>query len=432
MARRAVAVATLALCILLTGTSYAPAYNYSGHYYSIEVILDSDFAGSLKSLSAEDRALVGYCRELPDLSKQLSAVNVYEEATLQPNVFNWIRWAAFDSVVNDDYRQMVAVEQLLHALTGGDSAGMRTVALGILRHLLDGANGGLPDSKASRPAVLCAIGFALHMYGDTFAHRILPWFNETQGETLYSTGRGHFFDLHYPDDLHCNRIAKDQAGDTYCMLDPPENRFMVWTAYVALTSSLLSGPDPTLRAWDLSAVPKSCAAQPSAFMQKLCNDVQGLVANKNSQTSNADSTDFAAINIIKADQQAYLSEKQIKAGTLVEFQQNAGTADCDTDLGAALTKLGIQWPAGNVSASAQSRCAQAWRTYATVAAAYVRLCEAQSDNMTSVQSTDPNISMTACKGHRPEPKGATWKQLAMGKFTDKDSLESYAARVFPK
>jgi hypothetical protein len=90
---------------------------------------------------------------------------------------------------------MVAVQQLLHGITGGDSVAEQAVARETVRQLRDKANTS-PDLNAK-----CALGLALHLYGDSFAHTEITWRQSARPEqgSMYPTGIGHGPEFNKPD-----------------------------------------------------------------------------------------------------------------------------------------------------------------------------------------------------------------------------------------
>jgi len=100
----------------------------------------------------------------------------------------WL-WRGFSACRGTDVCHMVTVHHYLHALTDGDAAAATQAATRTLQTLLD--QGNPPDIVD--PNRVCAAGFAVHLLGDSFAHRRL------RNPSMYAAGMGHFRDNHDPD-----------------------------------------------------------------------------------------------------------------------------------------------------------------------------------------------------------------------------------------
>ena len=95
----------------------------------------------------------------------------------------WLNWALLDNVGDRETRRMITAQQLLHGLTGGDAKRLTHAAHESARKLILSLH---DASDSERNEKLCAIGFAIHLIGDSFAHRFLD------GDTVtYATGSGH-------------------------------------------------------------------------------------------------------------------------------------------------------------------------------------------------------------------------------------------------
>src|SRR5262249_28965529 len=91
--------------------------------------------------------------------------------------------------------RMVVVQQLLHGLTGGEAMELRAVATDVVSALRKAITAGSNDSNH-----LCALGFALHLTGDSFAHTRLDDMAKKPAERrMYPTGKGHAPDYGWPD-----------------------------------------------------------------------------------------------------------------------------------------------------------------------------------------------------------------------------------------
>jgi hypothetical protein len=108
------------------------------------------------------------------------------------NISNW--WLSVGD--GTDIQRMVAVQQLLHGLTGGEATALQDVAEKTVKRLakpIVDRGGRTPTSDE-----LCALGFAYHLLGDSFAHQTID--KPKTGEwRMYETGYGHLRDFHNPD-----------------------------------------------------------------------------------------------------------------------------------------------------------------------------------------------------------------------------------------
>jgi len=183
-------IAVLVLTVTTLFTYSILAYEGAGHYYTIVLIMKDLLS---QRLSEEQSSLVAFCAQLPDIAEELDAIEVYKSAASNP--IAWAAWGWNDKVLNRNIGQMIEVQQFLHGLTGGKSDEVRKVAEEIVKELSDKIpwkSGGIPSTGDT--SSLCALGFALHLYGDSFAHRQLD-----KPESMYPTGRGHFGDGVRPD-----------------------------------------------------------------------------------------------------------------------------------------------------------------------------------------------------------------------------------------
>jgi hypothetical protein len=180
------ALVAVALGILagLVQPSSADAYEEGGHFYTVAVALSG--LNPQPPLTSDQLRVVEFCSYLPDESEEFNAVTTYY-AMPWSGVFGWWNWDSTDPQV----RRMVMVQQQLHALTGSNSIATTQLAEHLVRKVagqLTGTTGG------PNPNQLCELGFALHYYGDSVAHRKL-----SDGNTLYETGWGHGWNFAYPD-----------------------------------------------------------------------------------------------------------------------------------------------------------------------------------------------------------------------------------------
>lgn len=185
--KRAVAATVLA-CALWPSWTFA--YNEAGHFYSVGFAVRN-----LKTpMPTNWAAIIAFCAQLPDESYELDAVELGRSlAPWHPvNIASW--WHADMSSI--DIQRMVAVQQLLHGLTGGEAQAVQSVAADIVSTLALHVTKPGPGEPTSDQ--LCALGFAYHLLGDSFAHQTIdkptgdPWL-------MYQTGYGHLGDGHKPD-----------------------------------------------------------------------------------------------------------------------------------------------------------------------------------------------------------------------------------------
>ncbi|MBI3566137.1 MAG: hypothetical protein HY079_13140 [Elusimicrobia bacterium] len=166
------------LALLLAGP--AAAYVRDEHYYTTRLSLDRREGGELAAL----------CSQLADEAPELGAVDTYRRVMRSPSAY--AAWSVSGRGPAGVVGVMVSPQQLLHALTGGAPEAVRAVAAGLARELSDRARA--EKDPAKRADDLCAVGFALHLYGDTFSHARIH-----NPARLYGTGIGHFFDATRPD-----------------------------------------------------------------------------------------------------------------------------------------------------------------------------------------------------------------------------------------
>lgn len=179
----------------------ALAYQQGGHLMTANIVmhgvLDAQSGGS--QLNDREATLVALCTQLPDQSVDLDAIKVYARVATNGST-NWLdispsawwKWGKDNDVSSDWTRRMVTVQQLLHGLTGGRSQAVRGIARRALESLSADAGKALPGPR--QDAAFCAMGFAMHLYGDSFAHSMM-----TDPDTMYPTGQGHAKDKTYPD-----------------------------------------------------------------------------------------------------------------------------------------------------------------------------------------------------------------------------------------
>lgn len=169
---------TAGLALLLAGP--AAAYVRDEHYYTTRLSVDRRDGGDIAAV----------CAQLVDEAPELGAVDTYRRMMRSPGAY--AAWSLSGRGPERVVGTMVSTQQLLHGLTGGSPEAVRAVAAGLARELFEKARAEKdPELKADD---LCAVGFALHLYGDSYSHTRIH-----NPARLYGTGIGHFFDATRPD-----------------------------------------------------------------------------------------------------------------------------------------------------------------------------------------------------------------------------------------
>lgn len=203
--RRLAAALTL---LALLAAAPANAYHREEHYYTVQLTL-----AELRP-RIEGDAVAAMCSQLADESKELNAIEAYRALMRHPLAY--AAWS-FGGGASETVARMLAIQQLVHGLTGGSPRGTRAVAERAVAAATKRLDGKL--SAQERADALCALGFSLHLYGDTYAHTRLK-----NPDKMYDTGLGHFFDASVPDFPLC---APHRQAD--------------WAAYVAASPKLFPG-----------------------------------------------------------------------------------------------------------------------------------------------------------------------------------------------
>lgn len=180
------------LLALVSTTGVSFAYNEDGHFYTAAAI---ERTRHLQGTDFTEARLVTFCAQLPDMTKELDAV------TLRVNELGTgygYLWGAFSTCWGKGVRHMVTVHQYLHGFVDAGQidkprkahpaqavteAAIATV--GFFRDRLE---------RQHNPNDACALGFAIHLLGDSFAHRTL-----SNPNIMYDPGMGHFDDGHHPE-----------------------------------------------------------------------------------------------------------------------------------------------------------------------------------------------------------------------------------------
>jgi hypothetical protein len=182
--RKGRTAATLLAALLLPCVS--SAYQREDHYYTVRLALKS----AVPPLDSE--ALVAVCSQLPDEAPELSAIDVYRRLMTHPADYS--RWVLTNSGPAETVGRMVTIQQLQHGLTGGWPPAVREVARRVIQDVLSELRSAPTGDANTRADAACALGFAFHLYGDSFSHQMLK-----NPDKMYHAGIGHLFDSVLPD-----------------------------------------------------------------------------------------------------------------------------------------------------------------------------------------------------------------------------------------
>jgi hypothetical protein len=224
---------SLLICVVvLLLPMWVFAYQHAGHYYTVQ----SAFGHTAPTFDSADTTLIAFCAQLPDQSEDLDAVTTYSRTTYHAP-FAWIKWGLAEYTDSEWVKRMVLVQQLLHGLTGGGAVTVQHAASTIATRLAAAVPNRKNDAAVpyDRNESLCALGFAMHLYGDSFAHREM---SPARSQWMYSTGMGHAKDLHYPDYPLCAKLADNPKWDWHCVAES-DGRFASWSGYMQSVYSLV-------------------------------------------------------------------------------------------------------------------------------------------------------------------------------------------------
>src|SRR5579875_201668 len=193
------------------------AYDDPGHFFTVSAILHH-----LRSsvLSRDEREVVAFCAWLPDETRELNAVSVAADAGLESGAgfaghpvceIERLFGGCPTILPKDTGGPMVIVQQLLHGLAGGNSAAVTEVASDLVKSFAEKVRESKPDRDSDYGNRLCALGFSLHLYGDSFAHRELE--NDSR---MYDTGWGHARAQNHPDHP-CIATSRERAWKGYAL-----------------------------------------------------------------------------------------------------------------------------------------------------------------------------------------------------------------------
>ncbi|MBF0611435.1 MAG: hypothetical protein HQL55_09965 [Magnetococcales bacterium] len=182
------------------------AYNEAGHYFTLIALYESTLSDDIPEQSLSEFKLEAFCAQLPDLAKEFDAITqrILVLESLSDNLWGLLGRCKTDQGLSS---HMVATHNYLHGLSGAPALPVRLASKQIIDQLTDElAQKGL--TKGERSNLICARGFALHLFGDSFAHVKLrnghkKWFSgllSTPAETeMYDVGLGHTRDSVAPD-----------------------------------------------------------------------------------------------------------------------------------------------------------------------------------------------------------------------------------------
>ncbi len=170
----------LLLAAALLPARPAAAYRWDEHYYTVRLAFGAREGGEVAAM----------CAQLADEAPELNAIAVYRRLMKHP--LDYAAWTFSGAGPNETVGRMVTIQQILHGLTGGSPEAVRAIAVETAKTL--GAKASAEKDPSKRADAQCALGFALHLFGDSFAHTRIK--NTTK---MYATGLGHFFDATTPD-----------------------------------------------------------------------------------------------------------------------------------------------------------------------------------------------------------------------------------------
>ncbi len=199
MMRPILFVAALAAFI----TPQLRAYDDAVHFYTVAAVMKN----LVPEVSDPELRIVSFCSQLPDETVEYDAIYQYRRFADDSYQTYW-RWARAENgsetvaqIIQSSRaaREMISVQQLLHALTGGIGSEMLQTAEVILRDLAGKITWGF-DSPTALDEI-CAVGFAVHLMGDAVSHRELGSGGIDEPGVMYRTGSGHARHLTRPDKI---------------------------------------------------------------------------------------------------------------------------------------------------------------------------------------------------------------------------------------
>lgn len=162
------------------------AYNEDGHFYSVVAELRARTPAFAERERAE-AIVTAFCAQMPDLAMELDAVTLRVGVAESPS--NW-GWSVLGQCWTTEVTHMDTAHELIHALTGTKPKPVTDAAVAIITELRTRR-----ATEAFDPVRACAIGFGVHLLGDSFAHQRIG----EEGMFTYPPGMGHWRDNHSPD-----------------------------------------------------------------------------------------------------------------------------------------------------------------------------------------------------------------------------------------
>jgi outer membrane protein OmpA-like peptidoglycan-associated protein len=313
----------------MTLCAQAIAYDKAGHFYSVAMMTRA----LAPTLSEDDADVIAFCSQLPDESRELDAVETAKNAFLHEPL-GFMGFGAPPATT-----RMLQTQILLHGLTGGPSDALSRAATSLVNELL--AEAEMPAFQAKMgvstptdPNLLCAIGFAFHLLGDSYAHRRLR--NE---EWLYGPTLGHAVDQVMPDrPLYIRQPGKGSCVFGFQECRPPSptvGRLEEWKQYVRTE----------LKGQSSQSAPAQIA--------NLVDKVGALAATANVANSWNESAMRTALFVRRsAKQQAVLS--LVKRGAFTALPACSDVIACANEAG-AIVSMPVCKDAWTVFASSSSK-----------------------------------------------------------------------------
>ena len=223
MRPRGVTAVLLALLCAAGAARPSAAYQRDEHYLTTRLVFGARDGGDVAAL----------CSQLADEAPELNAIQVYQRLMEHP--FAYASWTLRGTGPEDTVGRVVTIQQLLHGLTGGNPEALRAIATTTARDLWKTARAEKDPQR--RANAQCALGFALHLYGDTFAHERIQ-----NPARMYRTGIGHLFDGAKPDLPLCSparmKLWRDYLGSA-CKLIPEGSFFSFEGMFFSASASQL-------------------------------------------------------------------------------------------------------------------------------------------------------------------------------------------------
>jgi len=330
---------TVACALTFAFARVASAYQDEGHLFTTAGVVylsapTTEFVGDPPRTLTADVAhnpdalrIIVLCSQLPDQTLEYDAIQVVHHSLSlgSQSGGNWLRW----------------VQQDLHALTGGSRALIRTAGEQIVTQAHHTALAGKGDF-----ADYCALGFAIHFLGDSYAH--YPFDDEGH---MYKSPVGHAGDRHQPD-----LPAYDADGS---------HGFTNWSAYVAALSRALELPSCS----GIGACPNAISDLEMQFKAALdanilSRDLWGELSDwrANRTEESGQTAERAAIRnvLAKSANPAPPTTVPDATGGIIEANE-----PCDAYLARSLTTPGgFRFVAGNPG---PGMCAEVWKRYTAIA-----------------------------------------------------------------